>query len=119
MEPIPYPPLAVSQRTTGLSGVSETSPNFPMAIPTLELSRGVTLSSCTSLLSPRDLEYPLPERITARLLSLTGSTVGMSFNVTGTVSGQAITWFGLFDSTYNTFRIYDSDAKLLGTLGNP
>ena len=50
---------------------------------------------------------------------LTGSTVGMSFNVTGTVSGQAITWFGLYDSTYNTFRIYDSDAKLLGTLGNP
>lgn len=51
-------------------------------------------------------------------LNLTGSTVGMSFNVTGTVSGQPVTWFGLFDSLYNTFRIYDSDAKLLGTLGN-
>jgi len=51
-------------------------------------------------------------------LNLTGSTVGMSFNVTGTVSGQPVTWFGLFDSFYNTFRIYDSDAKLLGTLGN-
>ena len=47
-----------------------------------------------------------------------GSTVGMSFNVTGTISGHAVTWFGLYDSTYNTFRICDLDAKLLGTLEN-
>ncbi len=49
-------------------------------------------------------------------LALTGSTTGLSLTLTGTVSGQAITWFGLYDSTYNSFRIYDSDANLVGEL---
>jgi len=48
--------------------------------------------------------------------ALSGSTTGMSLTLTGTVSGQAVTWFGLYDSTYNTFRIYDSGANLLGDL---
>jgi hypothetical protein len=48
--------------------------------------------------------------------ALNGSSTGLSFNLTGTISAQAVTWFGLYDSTYNTFRIYDSDANLLGSL---
>jgi hypothetical protein len=49
--------------------------------------------------------------------ALNGSTTGLSFNLTGTISGQAVTWFGLYDSLYNTFRIYDSSANPLGGLG--
>jgi hypothetical protein len=48
--------------------------------------------------------------------ALTGSTTGLSLTLTGTISGRAVTWFGLFDSTQNTFLIYDIDAKLLGQL---
>lgn len=51
-------------------------------------------------------------------LALTGSTTGLSLTLTGNVSGQAINWFGLYDSTYNSFRIYDSDANLLGELNS-
>jgi hypothetical protein len=49
--------------------------------------------------------------------TLTGSTTGLSLTLTGQISGQEVSWFGLYDSTYNNFKIYDSDAKLLGTLG--
>jgi hypothetical protein len=48
--------------------------------------------------------------------ALSGSTTGLSLTLTGTVSGQAVTWFGLYDSTYNNFRIYDPNANLLGDL---
>lgn len=47
---------------------------------------------------------------------LSGSTVGISLTLTGTISNRAVTWFGLFDSTYNVFLFYDSDAKFLGSL---
>jgi hypothetical protein len=49
-------------------------------------------------------------------LALTGFDSGDALTVTGTVSGQQTTWFALYDSIYNTFGIYDSDAKFLGTL---
>jgi hypothetical protein len=48
--------------------------------------------------------------------SLTGSTVGFSLSLTGTVAGNAVSWFGIYDPTYNSFRIYDSSAHLVGNL---
>ena len=47
---------------------------------------------------------------------LTGSTVGFSLALTGNVGGHAVSWFGLYDTTYNSFRIYDSNGQLLGAL---
>jgi len=49
-------------------------------------------------------------------LALTGFASGDALTLTGTISGQEITWFALYDSLYNTFGIYDSNAKLLGGL---
>jgi hypothetical protein len=49
---------------------------------------------------------------------LAGSTVGFSVDLTGTVGGGNVHWFGLYDPTYNTFDIYDSDSTFLGAL-NP
>jgi len=52
--------------------------------------------------------------------TLSGSTVGISLTLTGTVSGHTVVWFALYDSTYNEFTFYESNAKLLGSLsGNP
>jgi hypothetical protein len=49
--------------------------------------------------------------------TLTGSATGFFLTLTGVISGQPVTWLVLYDSTYNTFGIYDSDAKFLGSLG--
>jgi hypothetical protein len=51
--------------------------------------------------------------------SLTGSATGFFLTLTGNISGQSVTWLVLFDSTYNTFSIYDPDAKLIGSLSGP
>jgi hypothetical protein len=47
---------------------------------------------------------------------LSGSSTGSFLTLTGSISGQPVTWLVLYDSTYNTFSIFDSDAKLLGSL---
>ena len=47
---------------------------------------------------------------------LTGSTVGFSLVLTGNVGSHAVNWFGLYDPTYNVFRIYDSNGQFLGAL---
>jgi hypothetical protein len=49
-------------------------------------------------------------------LALTGFASDNVLTLTGTLSGRETTWFALYDSLYNTFRIYDSDAKLIGGL---
>jgi hypothetical protein len=48
--------------------------------------------------------------------TLTGSTVGQLLTLSGTVSGHPVTWFGYYDSLLNSFDLYDSDAKFLGSL---
>jgi hypothetical protein len=47
---------------------------------------------------------------------LQGSTVGFSAELAGTVGGNPVKWFALYDSTYNVFQVFDSDAKFLGSL---
>jgi hypothetical protein len=49
--------------------------------------------------------------------TLTGSATGFFLTLAGQISGQAVTWFGLYDSTYNEIRVYDSEGKPLGLLG--
>ena len=48
--------------------------------------------------------------------SVNGSTVGLSVTLTGTVAGNAVTWFGVYNSTYNTFSFCGPHAKRLGKL---
>ena len=50
--------------------------------------------------------------------ALSGSTVGTSLNLTGTIAGREVNWFGLYDSTYNSFDIYDSDSTFVGSLSD-
>lgn len=47
---------------------------------------------------------------------MTGSTVGFAVSLTGNVGGKAVDWFGLYDTTYNSFLIYDSNDQLVGSL---
>jgi hypothetical protein len=48
--------------------------------------------------------------------TLTGSSVGFSLNLTGNFAGKNVDWFGLYDPTYNSFLIYDSNAQPVGSL---
>jgi hypothetical protein len=47
---------------------------------------------------------------------LGGATVGFSVSLTGNIAGKAVNWFALYDTTYNVFDFYDSNAKLVGVL---
>jgi hypothetical protein len=47
---------------------------------------------------------------------LSGSTIGWSLSLTGTIAGGQVNWFGLYDPLYNDFFIYDSDSQLVGSL---
>lgn len=49
---------------------------------------------------------------------LSASTIGWSLNLTGTIAGEQVNWFGLYDPLYNNFYIYDPDSTFVGFLAN-
>jgi len=49
------------------------------------------------------------------LFSATGSVVGFSADLDGVISGNNFHWFVLYDSTYNNFRVFDANDKLIGS----
>jgi hypothetical protein len=49
---------------------------------------------------------------------LNGSTVGTSLRLTGAIGGEPVNWFGLYDTTYNNFFLYNSDSTNVGALSN-
>jgi hypothetical protein len=44
----------------------------------------------------------------------TGSVVGFSMELNGTISGNDFHWFLLYDSTYNDFQVFDAADNLIG-----
>ena len=50
---------------------------------------------------------------------LQGSAVGFTAELDGNISSKSVKWFTVYDSTYNVFLVFDSDAKLLGVLRGP
>jgi hypothetical protein len=48
--------------------------------------------------------------------TMTGSAVGATFNVTGTIAGQSMQALGLYDVVNNVFLVYDNQGNYLGTL---
>jgi hypothetical protein len=50
--------------------------------------------------------------------SIPGSTTGLSVTLSETVSGNTVTWFGVYNTTYNWISFYGPDGKLLGKLSS-
>ncbi len=48
------------------------------------------------------------------IFTATGSVIGFSAELDGTISGNGFHWFVLYDSTYNTFQVFDANDKLIG-----
>ena len=44
----------------------------------------------------------------------TGSVIGFSAELDGTISDNKFHWFVLYDSTYNSFQVFDANDKLIG-----
>jgi hypothetical protein len=51
--------------------------------------------------------------------TLQGSTVGFTTELDGTVGGNPVKWFAVYDPTYNVYLVFDSAAKLVGVLSEP
>jgi hypothetical protein len=49
-------------------------------------------------------------------LNATGSFVGLSAELDGTISGNDFHWFLLYDSTYNEFAVFDATDNFIGRL---
>ena len=48
------------------------------------------------------------------LFSAADSVVGFSADLDGIVAGNSFHWFVLYDSTYNNFRVFGANDKLIG-----
>jgi hypothetical protein len=48
--------------------------------------------------------------------TLIGTVVGATFNVSGTIAGQSVQYFGLYETSANDFRVYDTAFNPLGVL---
>lgn len=49
-------------------------------------------------------------------LTLRGWTVGFAVELNGSIDGQPVKWFAVFDPTLNIFQVFDSEANFLGSL---
>ena len=81
---------------------------------TLNSSTDVIVANFTSKANSFDLTLSGTDN--GAQFVLNGSTVGFSLNLAGDIAGRAINWFALYDTTYNTFLIYDANFHLLGSL---
>jgi hypothetical protein len=50
----------------------------------------------------------------ARQFTLNGTVVGATFDVSGTIAGQAVQYVGLYETSGNDFRVYDTAFNPLG-----
>jgi hypothetical protein len=48
------------------------------------------------------------------IFNATGSVIGFSAELDGIISGNGFHWFVLYDSTYNSFQVFDANDKLIG-----
>jgi hypothetical protein len=81
---------------------------------TLNSGSDVIVASFTS--APNSFDLTVSGTDNGAQFVLTGSRVGFAVSLTGNVGGKSVDWFGLYDPTYNSFLIYDSNDHLVGSL---
>jgi hypothetical protein len=98
------------------TGYQESGPFASSDVYSGTLNSGADVITAHFTSTPNSFDLTMSGTDNGGQFVLTGSVVGFSVSLTGNVAGKAVNWFGLYDPTYNTFEIYDSNAQHVGSL---
>jgi hypothetical protein len=82
------------------------------------LANGSTTDAVTVTISQSNYNLSVTGTDNGTPFTLSGTVVGATFNVTGTIAGQSVQYVGLYETSANDFRVYDTSFNPLGVL-NP
>jgi hypothetical protein len=82
------------------------------------LANGSTTDAVTVTISQSGYNLSVTGTDNGTPFTLSGTVVGATFNVTGTIAGQSVQYVGLYETSANDFRVYDTAFNPLGVL-NP
>jgi hypothetical protein len=80
------------------------------------LANGSTIDAVTATISQSNYNLTVTGTDNGAAFSLTGTVVGATFDVTGTIAGQPVEYVGLYETSANDFRVYDTAFNPLGVL---
>jgi hypothetical protein len=80
------------------------------------LAIGSTSDAVTMTISQSNYNLSVTGAANGTPFTLTGTVVGATFNVSGTIAGQSVQYVGLYETSANDFRVYDTAFNPLGVL---
>ncbi len=80
------------------------------------LANGSTTEAVTATISQSNYNLTVTGTANGAAFTLTGTVVGATFDVTGTIAGQPVEYVGLYETSANDFRVYDTSFSPLGVL---
>jgi len=80
------------------------------------LANGSTTNAVTATISQSNYNLSVTGTANGTPFTLSGTVVGATFNVAGTIAGQSVQYVGLYETSTNDFRVYDTAFNLLGVL---
>jgi hypothetical protein len=80
------------------------------------LANGSTTDAVTVTISQSGYNLSVAGTDNGTPFTLSGTVVGATFNVTGTIAGQSVQYVGLYETSANDFRVYDTSFNPLGVL---
>ena len=80
------------------------------------LANGSTTDAVTVTISQSGYNLSVTGTDNGTPFTLSGTVVGATFNVTGTIAGRSVQYVGLYETSANDFRVYDTSFNPLGVL---
>ena len=80
------------------------------------LANGSTTDAVTVTISQSGYNLTVTGTDNGTPITLSGTVVGATFNVTGTIAGRSVQYVGLYETSANDFRVYDTSFNPLGVL---
>src|ERR1700722_2658339 len=80
------------------------------------LANGSTTDAVTVTISQSGYNLTVTGTDNGTPFTLSGTVVGATFNVTGTIAGRSVQYVGLYETSANDFRVYDTSFNPLGVL---
>ena len=80
------------------------------------LANGPTTDAVTVTISQSGYNLSVTGTDNGAPFTLSGTVVGATFDVTGTIGGRSVEYVGLYETSANDFRVYDTAFNPLGVL---